>query len=318
MRVFVAGATGVVGRRVVPLLIRGGHDVSAIARSPEGAEMLGRAGARAVRASLFDRGMLERAVAGHDAVVNLATHMPPSSTRMLLPFAWRENDRIRRDGAANLAEAAVAAGARRFIQESFAPAYPDRGASWIDEDTPLAPARYNRTLADAERAAGRFSWHCREGIVLRFAAFYGPDAFHVHEMARLVRRGWAPLPGAADAYISSVSHDDAASAVIAALHAPPGIYNVVDDEPLTRREYFDSLADALGVPHPRLPPQWIAGLMGSAGKLLERSERISNRKLRAATGWAPVFPSAREGWRALFGAAPRRPSPSAPATPSRA
>lgn len=313
LRVFVAGATGVVGRRAVPLLVAAGHEVTAVGRTPEKRQRLAQAGATPVGISVFDADGLRDAVAGHDVVVNLATHIPHSAARMLLPGAWRENDRVRRVGAAALADAALAAGARRFVQESFAPMYADGDDRWLDETAPVRPARYNRSTLDAEAAAARVAAAGGAGVVLRFGAFYGPDATHLPDLMRSVRAGWAPLPGAADAYVSSVSHDDAASAVIAALGVPAGVYNVVDDEPLTRRAYADALAAALNCPPPRLLPAWAPRFMGSLGALMSRSLRLSNRKLRDAAGWAPRFPSAREGWRALAGAATRSAAPEAAA-----
>jgi nucleoside-diphosphate-sugar epimerase len=217
----------------------------------------------------------------------------------MLPGAWSENDRIRKIGSANLADAASDCGARIFIQESFAPVYPDRGDAWIDETVPIAPVRYNRSVADAEHAAASFTERGGSGIVLRFGNFYGPDAEQVAASIRFVRRGWAPLPGRADDFISLVSHDDAAAAVVAALDCPPGIYNVIDDEPMRRGDFYGLLAQALHVAAPRIPRRWLAGLMGSVGRLLARSQRISNRKLRA-TGWAPRYSSVREGWPATL------------------
>ncbi|HEX5438281.1 MAG TPA: NAD-dependent epimerase/dehydratase family protein [Gemmatimonadaceae bacterium] len=296
MRILMTGATGVVGRRAAPMLVRAGHDVTAVGRNPARRAALERAGATVIALDLFDRAAVRAAVAGHDIVINLATHIPRSTVRMMLPGAFRENDRIRRDGSAILAAAATDAGVSRFIQESFAPSYADGGDRWLDETAPLRPVRYNRTVLDAEHSAERFGRGSGSAVVLRFAGFYGPDAFQLHDMVKLVRRGWAPLPGAPSAYSSWVSHDDAASAVITALAAPEGIYNVCDDEPLTRRAFSDALADALGVPHPRLLPAWTKWLMGSLGELMARSERMSNRKLRA-TGWAPRYPSVREGFR---------------------
>ena len=262
MKVFIAGATEVVGRRLVPLLLRDGHQITAVARAADKAAGLRAVGAQAIEQDLFNRETLPKALAGHDIVINLATHIPSSSVQIMLPWAWRENDRLRRVASANLADAAIAAGARRFIQESFAPAYPSCGADWIDEDTPLSPVRYNRSILDAERSARRFTRSGGEGIVLRFAVIYGPDAFQVHDTIRLVRMGWAPLPGTADAYISSVSHDDAASAVYATLTLPAGTYNFDDDEPLVRSVYFGLLAQELGVPPPRPQPAWMTRLFG--------------------------------------------------------
>jgi nucleoside-diphosphate-sugar epimerase len=296
----VAGATGVVGRRLVPLLIARGHTVTAIARSPARRLDLVRAGAEAVAVDLFSPAPLHAAVRGHEAVVNVATHIPSPTWRMVLRSAWAENDRVRREGSANLVDAAIAGGAARFVQESFAPVYPDRGDQWIDESTPPAPIAYNRTVLDAERSARRFTESGRTGVALRFGAFYGPDAVHLLDTIRMVRRGRAPMPGDPGAYISSVSHEDAASAVAAALHVEPGVYNVVDDEPVTHRDYFDSLAAVLGVPPPRLPPRWATPLFGSLGKLLARSLRISNLRFRSSSAWEPRYPSVREGWPAAL------------------
>ncbi|MDQ3855972.1 MAG: NAD(P)-dependent oxidoreductase [Chloroflexota bacterium] len=307
MKVFIAGATGVIGRRVVPVLVTQGHSVTGIGRTAERRARLEQLGATAVKLDLFDAAALRRAVHGHDVVINLATHIP-KTTRMFFPRAWRENDQVRKLGSANLIDAAIAGDVERFVQESFALTYPDMGDRWIFEDTPIRPTRYNRTVADAEWSAARFTEHGGIGVVLRFAAFYGPDSGQTRELIRYARRGWAALPGPPDAYFSSVSHDDAAAAVVAALGLPAGAYNMVDDEPLRRREFFDALAAALGTRPPRLPPAWTVRLMGSLGETLGRSVRMSNRKLRAEGGWSPRFPSVREGWQAVLQAAPAEPT----------
>lgn len=299
MRVFVAGATGVVGRRLVPLLVQSGHEVSAIGRSPEKRAALELQGARAVDVSLFDGESLRRALLGHDTVVNVATHIPSSTTRMMLPWGWRENDHVRREGAATIAAAARAAGAARLIQESFAPIYEDGGDRWLDEQSPVRPVRYNRSVLDAEQSALRFGISGGAGIVLRFASFYGADSPLLREMIGMMRKGWSPWPGRPDAFVSSVSHDDAASAVVAALSAPGGIYTVADDEPVTRAEWTRSLAGALGIPAPKPMPAWLAKLGGSAMELLGRSQRMSNAKLRQATGWSPRWPGVRDAWPAI-------------------
>ena len=296
LRIFFTGATGVVGRLAVPKLVSAGHLVTAIARSPASRAALAAQGASPVSLDLFEPAAVRRAVEGHDTVINLATHMPASVFRTMLPWAWRENDRIRRDASAFLADAARAAGARRFIQESFAPIYADGGSQWIDESWPQQPVPYNRTVLDAERSAERFSGDGGDGVVLRFAGFYGADHF-LRDMLDMLRRGWAPLPGPPGAYWSSVSHHDAATAVVAALALPAGAYNVCDDEPLNRRDWSDALADSAGAPRPRPLPAWLGAFGGKLMSLLSRSQRMSNGKLKAATGWSPRWPSAREGLR---------------------
>ena len=295
MRILMTGATGVIGSRLAPALAAAGHDVTAALHAPTKGGALEARGVKLRSVDLFKASDVRAAVAGHDVVINLATHIPPTSLGVFLPGAWHENDRIRRIASALLVDEALAAGVQRFVQESFAPIYDDHGDDWIDERAPMRPTRYNRSVLDAEASARRFTERGGIGIVLRFAAFYGPDAFQLGDMIAAVRRGWMPLFGPARSYFSSVSHDDAAAAVEAALTLAPGIYNVCDDEPLRHRDFADALAAALGVPTPRLPPAWTAHLAGSIGRLLSRSLRISNAKLRAESDWAPRYASVRDG-----------------------
>jgi len=296
--VFLTGATGVIGRRVVPLLVAQGHRVTAVGRSPEKREALERAGAHAIALDLRDRTAILRAVHGHDTVINLATHIPPSA-RAFVPGAWRENNRVRREVSAGLATAAVSTGVGRFIQESFAPMYEDAGDAWIDESSPVRAARYNRAILDAEAAAGLVTREGGAGIVLRFAYLYGADSDFTQDAVRYVRRGRAPVFGVPSAFISSVSHDDAASAVVAALKLPAGPYNVCDNQPVRRQEFVTALATALEVPPPRFFPAWVAALAGSLGETLSRSQRISNMRLRTMERWTPRYPSVLEGWPAV-------------------
>ena len=123
-------------------------------------------------------------------------------------------------------------------------------------------------------------------------------------MVRLARRRIAMIVGAAGAYMSSIHTDDAASAVAASLAAPAGLYNVVDDEPVTRSDYFAALADAFGLKPPKIAPAALGKLGGKRLGPLARSHRISNRRFKEATGWAPQYPSAREGWKAIAAALP--------------
>ncbi|HEX4337315.1 MAG TPA: NAD(P)-dependent oxidoreductase [Polyangiaceae bacterium] len=298
MRIFVTGSTGVIGRRVLPLLIGAGHEVTAMVHSPQKRAKVERLGAKAATADLLKIDSLARVLQGQEAVVNLATHIPATALLMFVPAAWHENDRIRREGSSNLVKAATAAGVRRFIQESFAPVYPDHGDQWIHETDPIEPVSYNRTVADAEQSAERFSQSGGAGVVLRFASFYGPDAQQMMDLVRLAKLGFVPVLGPSESFLSSISHDDAATAVVTALNVPAGIYNVGDDDPVSHRDYANAVADALNVTQrPRLPPPWLTPLAGPLGKMLARSLRISNMKLRNA-GWAPRFRSVREGFRA--------------------
>lgn len=300
MRIALTGATGVIGRRLTPLILAAGHDVSVLTHRGGTGPTARSSRLRLAPADLFDPPSLRRALAGHDVVINLATHMPSPAWKMVFRRAWRLNDRIRREGAANLVAAAVANGVGVFLQESFALAYPDRGDAWIDEDVPLRPEAYNRTVLDAEAALARFRAAGGRGIALRFAAFYGPDAAQVRTYVAAVRLGWAALPGDPEAFLSSISHDDAALAVMSALEAPSGVYTITDDHPLRRREYFGALAAVCGRPPPRFLPPWTAPLFGSVGRAMARSLRLRNDRFKAATGWSPRWKSAAEAWPAVL------------------
>jgi nucleoside-diphosphate-sugar epimerase len=297
MRVFVTGATGVVGIRAVPLLIGAGHAVTGVGRTSDKRRRLEQLGAATVDVGLFDATALTSAMRGHDVVINLATHIPPAN-RMLLPWAWKENDRIRTDGSRALVDAALAAGVSRFVQESFALSYADAGDAWIDETAPIRHARNSRTTQDAEESAARFGRSGRTAIVLRFAGFYGPDPFF-RQMLGALRRGWSPIPGPPSAYFTTVSHDDAATAVVAALTAPAGTYNVAETDPMRRGEWLASLARVIGARAPRPMPKLMSKLGGSPMELLSRSLRISSTKFRDATGWTPRYPNAAAAFSAV-------------------
>jgi nucleoside-diphosphate-sugar epimerase len=298
-RVFVAGATGVLGWRAVDRLVLAGHTVTGIARSDEKAAILQRLGAVPARIDLFDADQVRRAVAEHDVVCNLATHIPLTS-QARKDAAWVDNDRIRREASGHLVDAALAAGASRYIQESITFTYAAAGDRWIDEDAPLDVPAYTQSVLAAESQAARFTEGGGVGVVLRFGLFYGPDSHHSIDAVRFARRRIAATFGRHDAYLSSITTDDAAAAVVAALQAPAGVFNVVDDEPLTRRDHFAALANALGVRKVRLLPAVASKLGGSKTETLARSQRVSNERFKKETGWAPLYPSAREGWPAVL------------------
>ncbi len=301
MKVFVAGATGVLGRRAVPAMVARGHDVTAVARTPEKGDLLRELGATPVMVDLFDADAVRRAVDGHEAVVHAATSIP-SPTRMPLRRAWVTNDRLRAEATPLLADAARAAGATVFVKESITFSYADGGDRWLDESAPLGPLANLSSALVAEGVAERFTDAAagRRGIVIRYGMFYGPDSDSTVATVKAARRGIASALGDRHNFASPIHTDDAATALAAALDVPAGVYNAVDDEPVTWEDCFAALATAVGRRHLRFPPAIVAKAGGRATAPLARSQRVSNRRFREASGWGPAYPSVREGWPAVI------------------
>lgn len=295
MKVFLAGGTGVVGTRALPALVAAGHEVTAVARGPAKAELVERLGGSPVAVDLFDPAAVARAVVGHQAVVNLATSIPPLS-KASRPKAWAQNRRLRTEAAAHLVDSALAAGASRYVQESICFPYLDAGARWIEEDHPV-DHEYPifRAVGAAEASAARFARDGGAGVVLRFGQFYAPEASHTVAMNRLARRRLSPFIGDQDGYASYIHAEDAGAAVAAALSAPSGAYNIADDTPVTRSEADRIVAAQLGVKPLRRLPQALLRLNPST-KAVARSQRISHRLFTAATGWMPAHPSIEGSW----------------------
>lgn len=295
MKVFLTGGTGVIGTRAVPALVAAGHDVTAVARSGPKAELVRSMGATPVTVDLFDAAAVKAAVDGHEAVVHLATSIPPMS-KAALPKAWTTNDRLRSDASNHLVDAALATGAARYVQESIAFPYLDQSDTWIDEDAPLEHVGAFAGAAAAEAAAARFAATGGTGVVLRFAQLHGPGSSHVEAFNAMARKRVNPFVGHPDGYLSFVHADDAGTAVAAAFRVSSGVYNVADDEPLTRREAGIVIAEALGVKPPKTVPAAVRAAMPRSGKLLMKSLRISNARFKQASGWAPAHPSIRGSW----------------------
>lgn len=298
LRVFVAGATGVVGIPAVRALVADGHRVTGVARTDAKADELRALGANPVRINLFDAGAVAAVTSGHDVIVNLATKIPPTS-RAWRSGAWKDNERIRTEVSTNLAEAAIAHGTSRMVQEALAFAYPDGGDEWLTEDRPIDPPPAFAALHVAEGNAARVTQHGSTGVVLRFGSFYGPTAGHTLDVVRMARRRISTALGDPDGYWPVIHVDDAAAAVAAAMRTPPGAFHVVDDEPLTKRDLDAVIADSLGVKAIRRPPWPALRIAENRAPTLARSFRASNAKFKAATGWSPRYPSAREGWAAV-------------------
>jgi nucleoside-diphosphate-sugar epimerase len=300
--VFVTGGTGVLGRPVVRSLVAQGHRVRVLAHSPESERTIRQLGAEPVQANLFDPATLSQAVGDADAVLHLATRIPPSN-KMGKAESWAENDRLRTEGTRNLVDAALAGPVHTFIYPSVVLVYPDSGADWIDaQSTQPDPIAVVRSTMDAEAQVRRFAEAARRGITLRMGSFYGPESAHIRDMLAYARKGVAAVLGPGAAYQSCIWIEDAARAVVVALDkAPSGTYDVVDDEPLQRSELVSLIAHAAGKERLWRLPGFLMSVM--LGKDLvavnSRSQRVSNRAFRQATGWAPQVPSARQGWRRL-------------------
>ena len=297
--IFVTGTTGVLGRGAVKLLVEAGHHVRGHARNAERAALVEALGAEPIVADLYDGDAMPSAMAGADTLLHLATSIPPVE-KARKPSAWAENNRLRAVGTKVLVDAALAAGVTRVVAESITFTYADGGDQWIDEHWPVDAGEAMQSVVTLEEHVARFASEGGAGVTLRFGAFYGAEARNTDEYIKAARRRVAPALGPPDGYLSSIHTGDAASAVVAALGAPTGIYNVVDDNPLTRREYVDAFARAFGFGRLRLVPPTIVKVAGGAvGKMLLRSQRVSNAAFRNATGWAPAVPDAIEGWAAV-------------------
>ena len=283
--IVITGSTGVIGRRAVRELIAAGHRVTGVTRSARGRERLESLGANAVEADVFDEASLRRAFDGADTVINLLTHVP-SVDRMADPAAWAENDRVRTDASAAIARAAQAAGVRRLVQESIAFVYADGGDAWLDEDAPVAGGGVTTTALTAERNARELFGG--DSVVLRFGLFMGPDSGSAHAALDAAHEGVSIAAGPPTAYRPTLWLDDAAAAIAAAVRVPAGTYNVADVDPPTNAEIDAALAAVAGVEALRTrPPQ---------DSPLARSQRVSTRRLREASGWAPRMRAGTDAW----------------------
>jgi nucleoside-diphosphate-sugar epimerase len=288
--IVITGSTGVIGRRAVRELLAAGYRVTGVTRSARGRERLESLGAEAVEADVYDGESLSRAFSGAHAVVNLLTHIP-SADRMGDPSAWEENDRLRTEASAAVARAARDAGVGRLVQESIAFVYADGGDAWLDEDAPVAGGGVTTTALTAERNARAL--FDGDTVVLRFGLFMGPDSGSAQAALEAARRGASVAAGPPEAYRPTLWLDDAATAIVAALGVPAGTYNVIDMDPPTNAEIDAALAAAVGVG--ALSP----GTPGDGP--LARSQRVSNHRLREASGWAPRLRAGTEIWGRIAG-----------------
>ena len=305
MRVFVAGASGAIGTRLVPQLIDRGHEVIGTFRSPGHEERVRALGAQPVALDLLEWRAVRQAVlaAKPDAIVHQATALTNLRDFKHFDRSFAQTNRLRTEGTDALLAAAREAGVSRFVAQSYASArYERTGGPVKTEDDPLDPhpvaaARESfaamRHLDEAVTAAG--------GVALRYGVFYGAanDA-----LVEAVHRRLFPIIGDGRGVTSFIHLDDAAAATVLALErGAAGIYNVVDDEPAPAREWLPVLASVLGAKPPRRVPRWLARLVAGEAPVMMGTESrgASNAKAKRELGWTPRHPTWREGFVAAYG-----------------
>jgi nucleoside-diphosphate-sugar epimerase len=304
MRVFVAGASGAIGTRLVAQLIDRGHEVIGTSRSPASAARVRALGAEAIALDLLDARAVRQAVveAEPDAIVHEATALADARFSRNFDRTFAQTNRLRTEGTDNLLAAARAAGVRRFVAQSFASARHARVGGMVKtEDDPLDPTPMKGT--EKSQAAMRYLDQAvtdAGGAALRYGGFYGASNDALIEP---VRKRRFPIVGDGGGVSSWVHLDDAAAATVLALEQnAAGIYNVVDDEPAPAREWLPVLARALGAKPPRHVPRWLARLVaGDAAVMLGTESRgASNAKAKRELGWTLRHPSWRQGFGAVY------------------
>jgi 2-alkyl-3-oxoalkanoate reductase len=306
MRVFVAGASGALGSRLLPQLIDAGHDVIGTHNSPAGAELLRTLGAKPVRLDLRDAGAVRKAVLENeaDAIVHEATALANAKWGRSFDRVFATTNELRTKGTDALLAAAREARVRRFVAQSFASfrAIREGGPVKTEEDpldpTPPGNARESfAAMAYLEEAVTDFG-----GIVLRYGVFYGAANDGLIEP---VRKRQYPIVGDGGGMASWIHLEDAAAATVLALEKDgPALYNIVDDEPAPVREWLPVLAQALGAKPPRRFPTWLARLIaGEAAVVMGTDARAaSNAKAKRELGWTPRYPTWRKGFPAVYSA----------------
>src|SRR4051794_4225889 len=308
MRVFVAGATGAIGRQLVPRLVANGHEVHGMTRHESKRVMLTEMGAVPVVADALDQEQVGVAVAlaDPDVIVHELTALAAVDPRHLDRDTATTN-RLRTKGTDNLLAAGHALGVQRFVAQGVAGFYARTGGAVKSEEDAFdpAPAREMQAVVAAvrylEQAVLGASW--TEGIVLRYGTFYGPGTSLARgeEQFELVRKRKFPLVGNAGGVWSFVHIGDAADATVAAVErGERGAYNVVDDDPAPVAEWLPALAQTLGAKKPRRIPRFLARrFAGEAGVVLMTDLRgASNKKAKRELGWHPAHPSWRHGFAA--------------------
>jgi nucleoside-diphosphate-sugar epimerase len=307
MRVFIAGATGAIGKSLVPQLVANGHDVTGTTTSEAKLDQLRAAGAEAVVVDVLDRQAAVEAVkaAQPEVVVHEATGLADIGNPRKMAKEFGPTNRLRTEGTDHLLEAAQAVGARMVAQSFAGWPFAREGGPVKDEDAPLDPDPPSgmveilaaiKHLEQVVTDAG--------GIVLRYGGFYGPGTGFDEGGPQLeaVRKRQFPIVGDGGGVWSLIQIEDAASATVAAIErGAPGLYNIVDDEPAPVRDFLPVLADAVGAKPPRRLPVWLARLFAGEPMVVMLTDirGASNEKAKRELGWTPAHPTWREGFKRL-------------------
>jgi nucleoside-diphosphate-sugar epimerase len=310
MRVFVAGASGVIGRPLVRQLVAAGHEVVGMTSRESGRDAIRQAGGEAVVCDALDAAAVEATVskAQPEVVISQLTRLPREYNPRKIDY--EPTNRARAEGGRNLIQAARAARSRRFVTQSIAFIYAPEGGMVKDEDARPwtdAPEPFGTgaeaTLEHEREATGTDGI---DGLVLRYGQFYGPGTYYAHDgnIAEQVRKRRFPIVGRGEGVFSFIHIDDAASATLAAVErGAPGIYNVVDDEPAALREWLPVYADALGAKRPLRVPAFLARLAAGpfAAAFATELRGAANAKARRELGWEPRYVSWRAGFHQALG-----------------
>lgn len=305
MKVFIAGASGAVGRQLVPQLLAAGHQVTGMTRSREGAEAIRSAGADAVVCDVFDRERLGRVMdeAAPEVVVHQLTALPEKFNPRKIDYG--PTDRLRTEGTRNLIAAAREAGAWRFIAQSISFLLVPEGGPVRDEDArpftdapdPFGPAV--RATIDLERQVAEADG--LEGLVLRYGFFYGPGTYYASDgnIAEETRRRRQPIVGDGGGVFSFCHVEDAAAATVAAVESPAvGVLNICDNEPAPMRVWMPVYAESIGAKPPHHVPGFVARIFAGAmaSTMATQMRGASNARAKAELGWSPRYASWRDGF----------------------
>jgi len=303
MKIFMTGATGVLGKRVASHLIAEGHEVKALCRSVQNYQDLEKAGVKPVWGNIYDPEQLQKITMGEEAIIHLASNVPVNSQK-LKREDWFENDLLRERGTENLAQAGVRNGVKLFVAPGLMLAYGDQKGKWVSEKSPLS-SKVPPDIQSAIRMEEIVQRYVRKqglpAVVLRLGILYAEDSAHTLDLINQLQNGTAAIVGKGDAFLNLVHADDAAKAIASvvkrySIHVG-AVYNISDGNPVTTKDYVDFLAEKIGVKEVKARnflSAWI-NLSNNQLKVAQLSFRAKNEQAAQKLKWAPTFGDYKEG-----------------------